>query len=77
MSSEHEHGILLTEPTKLPNGKILSITETGGNEVHIHVGMYGSTFPRFVIEGFGYGDFSEGLVQTSRMLAKTFRELGF
>ena len=76
MSQEHKHGNFLAEPMTIEGGKVLTTTEAPDEGVHIHFGNFGTTFPRFIIENDGNGDFSLGLVKTVRGLAKTFREIG-
>ncbi len=75
MSREHEHGKLLAEPIILEDGRVLSATGAPDDRVHIHIGEFGTSFPRFVIESEGNGDLSVGLVKTAQRLKKTLREI--
>ena len=75
MSHEHEHGKLLGEPITLEDGKVLSATEAPGDRIHIHIGEFGTSFPRFVIESEGNGDLSAGLIKTVQQLKRVLREI--
>ena len=74
MLQENEQIRLLAESIELSGGKTLVITEAPGSCVHVQVGRFWVNYPRFVIEGFGDGDFSLGLARTVDGLVETLQQ---